>query len=118
MNNQKERIEGVHVVDTMPMPDGSFKETTAEKLEVKPVDYKSLTKEQLEKIVESKDVVINNYEHKMEEITATHKQEIDNMNNYYKQRLTESNSLVGYYERKMKILKDIITIETGGEKDA
>jgi hypothetical protein len=45
-----------------------------------------------------------------------HKLEIENLNTYYSQRNTELSNLIMYYERKIKVIKDIITLETGGER--
>ena len=40
------------------------------------------------------------------------------MNEYYVARIKELNSIISYYERKLNVLKDIITLETdkGGDK--
>ena len=35
---------------------------------------------------------------------------------YYLKRIEEMKALTKYYERKLKVLKDIITIETGDDK--
>lgn len=106
---------GVQVVDSI---DVKSTPKEVEKVEPELVNYHQLTSKELIQIIESKDTTIKNYEKKTEDMEAQHKQEVDNISNYYKQRLSESNSLVAYYERKMHILKSIIDIETGGEKSA
>ena len=40
------------------------------------------------------------------------------MNEYYVNRIKELQSIIAYYERKLNVLKDIITMENGGEKNA
>lgn len=87
-----------------------------ETLEAEPVDYNAMTKEELIDLLGSKDVVLANYEDKIEKERAAHKQEIENLNHFYSQRTSELNNLVQYYERKLKVLNDIINIELGGVK--
>lgn len=100
----------VAVMNTAPM------EEAVEKIEAEPVDYNTLSKAELISVLADKDNVINNYITKIENMEDSHKLEIENLNTYYSQRNTELSNLIMYYERKLRILKDIINIETGGEK--
>lgn len=98
------------------MIDCSTEPVNKDNIEVEKVDYATLTKEDLIRLLTNKDVALENYEHKVSEMEASHKNEIDNMNDFYRSRLNEHTHLIHYYERKLKVLKDIITIEEGGEK--
>ena len=105
LNNDK-----VAVMNTAPV------EEAVEKIEAEPVDYNTLNKAELITVIADKDNVINNYIDKIEHMEKEHKIEIENLNAYYSKRNTELSNLVMYYERKIKVIKDIITLETGGEK--
>lgn len=87
-----------------------------ETIKAEPIDYNTLNKEELIFVLNDKDSVINNYITKIESMEEAHKLEIENLNSYYSQRNTELSNLIMYYERKIKVIKDIITLETGGEK--
>ena len=41
--------------------------------------------------------------------------QIEELNVYYRDRINELNNLIKYYERKIKLIRDLIDIETGGE---
>lgn len=101
----------VAVLDSEPI-----EKEEIETLEVTPVELESLTKADLISLIKDKDIVLSGYEHRVEELSESHKNEIENMNTYYTSKIKELTSLIKYYERKLNILKDIITIETGGEK--
>ena len=98
------------------MIDCSTKTKEAETVKAEKVNYAALNKEQLIRVLTDKDIALENYEHKINEMKTNHKTEIDNMNDFYRARLNEHTHLIQYYERKLKVLKDIITIEEGGDK--
>lgn len=85
-----------------------------ETLEVPKVAYEDLKKDELIKVLESKDKSLEHYELLQEE----NKKEVNRMNEYYVNRIKELQSIIAYYERKLNVLKDIITMENGGEKNA
>ena len=87
-----------------------------EALDLETVDLKSLTKEQLINLVEQHKTACANYENTIESMKEKNKEATDELTEYYNKHMSELNSLVKYYERKLKVLKDIINIETGGEK--
>lgn len=91
-------------------------EKGVETLEVEPVDYNTLTREELLTILASKDITIKNYEQTISDNEEKHNIEIKNLTEYYTQRQGELSNLVQYYERKLKVLGDIIYLETGGVK--
>ena len=78
----------------------------SETLEVPKVAYEDLKKDELIKVLESKDKSLEHYELLQEE----NKKEVN--------RIKELQSIIAYYERKLNVLKDIITMENGGEKNA
>ena len=100
LNNDK-----VAVMNTAPV------EEAVEKIEAEPVDYNTLNKAELITVIANKDNVINNYIDKIEHMEKEHKIEIENLNTYYSKRNTELSNLVMYYERKIKVIKDIITLD-------
>lgn len=102
--------------DKVAVMDTASVEEAVEKIEAEPVDYNTLNKAELITVIADKDNVINNYIDKIEHMEKEHKIEIENLNTYYSKRNTELSNLVMYYERKIKVIKDIITLETGGEK--
>ena len=89
---------------------------SVEKLEVETVDYMSLTKGELVGILADKNIALKNYADKLDEMQEANKLEIKNMTDFCNKRTAELSNLIQYYERKLRVLKDIITIETGGEK--
>jgi hypothetical protein len=107
-------METVQMMNTMPLEEE--KEDVLKVEELVPVDYKKLSKEELIGIIEEKDKVHNQYEDKIHDMEDGHKKEMDTATEYYLKRIEELKALTRYYERKLKLLKDIITIETGDEK--
>lgn len=107
-------METVQMMNTMPLEEE--KEDVLKVEELVPVDYKKLSKEELIGIIEEKDKVHNQYEDKIHDMEEGHKKEMDTATEYYLKRIEEMKALTRYYERKLKLLKDIITIETGDEK--
>lgn len=84
--------------------------------EVIPVDYKKLSKEELIVIIEEQSKVHTQYEQKLMDTNEAHRKEMETATEYYLKRIEELKALNRYYERKLKLLKDIITIETGDDK--
>ena len=103
-------METVQMLSTAPV------ETTERVEEVKPVELKSLSKEDLINIIEEKDKVIGRYEDRVKELQEFSEKEKQGLSEYYLERIKELKSLVGYYERKIRILRDLINIETGDDK--
>lgn len=89
---------------------------SVDRLDVEAVDYNTLTKGELVGILTDKDIALSNYADRIENLEKAHKVEVDNLTNFCNKRTTELSNLVQYYERKLRVLKDIITIEVGGEK--
>lgn len=91
-------------------------EEVENKIEAEVVDNEELTNEELTRIIEAKEQACANYEQTIEELNKKHEITIKNLEEHYSARIKELTSLLGYYERKLNVIKDIITIETGGEK--
>lgn len=113
MNTEKQLTIDDYLNQSVPMVTEKEK---VESLEVEPVDLVELSKEDLIRMVEDKNQVIHNMEIELDRQRKINEQDTKNLNEYYGNRLKESNSLVAYYERKLHVLKSIIDIETGGEK--
>lgn len=99
----------VMMTDTAPVE-------TAESLELETVAYDTLTKEELIVMLEDRDKSLAQYEDKLAEKEAAYKHEIDEMNKYYGKKLKELHNIIEYHDRKIKLIGDIVTIETGGNK--
>lgn len=81
-----------------------------------PVDYKDLTKADLIRLCEEKDSHIEAYESERKTIHEVHDKEIHNMNEYYSKKITELSKVIKYYERKKKLILDLLTIEEDKEE--
>lgn len=92
------------------------KKESAEVIKPEVVSYDNLTKEELLNVVWEKDKVLHHYEDKLNNMEESHKAELNNLNDFYSKRVQELTHLINYYERKINIIRDIINIETGGEK--
>lgn len=79
-------------------------------------DLNDLSKEELVQIIEDLRKSNTNYDEQIKNIHDHYSKEMTDMNQYYVGKLTEKGNLVSYYERKFKVLKDIINIETGEVK--
>lgn len=91
-------------------------ESKADVIQPELVDYNTLKKEELIAIIKQKDDSIESTIHALDKAKEDHSIEIKNMTEFYKKQINELSNLIAYYERKLKLIKDIITIETGGEK--
>lgn len=87
-----------------------------ERVEFKKVEYDELTKEDLVELLKSKDKSIENYDTVLKQTEENHKKEVNNINDYYNSRVNELTNLIKYYERKIKLINDLIHIETGDDK--
>lgn len=87
-----------------------------ESLNIQGVDLNNLSKEELISLIESHKNASTNYEHTIEEMKKHNEDVMKDITDHYGRVIEEKNRLIGYYERKLKVLRDIITIETGGEK--
>ena len=80
------------------------------------VDYNALKKEELINIIKQKDDAIDSSIRALDRAKEEHGIELANATEFYKKKIQEMSNLVAYYERKFKVVADIINIETGGEK--
>lgn len=90
--------------------------TDADVIQPELVDYNSLKKEELISIIKQKDDAIESTIRSLDKLKEEHGIEMNNMNEFYKKKVTEISNLVAYYERKFKLVSDLINIETGGER--
>jgi len=87
-----------------------------ETLKPTPVDYKDLTKQDLIRLCEEKDSHIELYESERKTIQETHDKEMQNLNEFYMKKINELTKIVKYYERKKKLILDLLTIEEDKEE--
>ena len=108
----------VAIVDAVPMDELKEK---VDKLEIESVDYKTLTKEELIKVIEDKDKAYENLKHNFDIMVDQKDKQLKDTADYYAMRVNEVNSLLEYHKRKLKLINDIVNIENipvkkGGEK--
>lgn len=108
----------VAIVDAVPMDELKEK---VDKLEIESVDYKTLTKEELIKVIEDKDKAYENLKHNFDMMVDQKDKQLKDTADYYTMRVNEVNSLLEYHKRKLKLINDIVNIENipvkkGGEK--
>lgn len=80
------------------------------------VDFNTLTKDELLKVLDQKQVSIKNYMQHVENTEASYKIEIENLTKFYEEQIKKLRNILEYYERKFKLIMEIINIEKGGEK--
>lgn len=84
--------------------------------EVKEAELSTLTNENLIVIIEELRKANTSYDEQIKTIHDHYNKEMGEMNSYYNSKLTEKNNLISYYDRKFKLIKDIIVIEAGEVK--
>lgn len=77
------------------------------------VAYEDLTKEDLIKLLNDKDKAIENYKIQDEQKDKSFESQLANINETYKQHLDNLKTINTYMSRKLKVIKDIITMEEG-----
>lgn len=89
-----------------------------EKIELEPIviDYKSMTKDELITTVEELQKTNSLYDDKINQIHEYYSKQTTGMRNYYVELVVNKDNVIRYYERKFKLLTDIINIEQGGEQ--
>lgn len=91
-------------------------EPTEEKLDIgKPIEYESCTKEELITLLKVRDQVLEHYENERKETLERQTKELEEMQKYYTARINEVKAINEYHERKLDIIKNIITME--GERN-
>ena len=89
---------------------------TAEALELEAVDYNNLKKEELIAMLEDRDKLLAHYEEKIASNEEAYKKEMTNQTEYYGKKFKELHNLIAYHERKIKLIGDLVNIETGGNR--
>ena len=115
METKKIKAEQLYIKD-----DGSLGVEPIEDsdtLTIKAVDYKDLDKVDLIRLCNEKDAAIKSYETERNNHQDQHNKEIEDMNSYYVARINELKSLIKYYERKFKLIINLINIEKGEDND-
>ena len=86
-----------------------------DKIDVDMTDLSTLNKEDLIRLVESDRQAFRNYETKLKDKEESHLRELEDIGSYHEKKEKDMSTLIAYYERKFKLLSDIINIE-GGNK--
>ena len=86
-----------------------------DKIDVDMTDLSTLNKDALIRLVESDRQAFRNYEAKLKDKEESHLRELEDIGSYHEKKEKDMSTLIAYYERKFKLLSDIINIE-GGNK--
>lgn len=86
-----------------------------DKIDVDMTDLSTLNKDALIRLVESDRQAFRNYETKLKDKEESHLRELEDIGSYHEKKEKDMSTLIAYYERKFKLLSDIINIE-GGNK--
>lgn len=80
-------------------------------LDIEPVDYKSLTKEELIQLAKDQARSIEDLAEELETVKITQGKQISDINDFYKGQLNMKDLQIAYKDRKFKMIKDIIQLE-------
>jgi len=86
-----------------------------EKIEVDKIEYDQMTKAELVDVCKQQDTQLKNYEIVLNSEKENNKETLTKIQEAYKKQLKDATSLIKYYERKFKLIGDIINIEDGKE---
>lgn len=92
-------------------------EVKSEFIEPVKIDYTSLDKTDLVRLLKNKDAALESYEAERKSKQDNFNKNIEDLNNYYTKRIKELKSLIKYYERKYNLIKTIIDIEKDEEEE-
>lgn len=84
-------------------------------LETTTTDYKDLKKEELIKIIESKDVAYDNLATQLDREKETNKLALENMDKHYKEHIRNLDALIKFHEDQLNLIKSIVVIGKRGE---
>ena len=86
-----------------------------EKIEVDKIEYDQMTKAELVDVCKQQEKTLENYEIVLNSERNNNKETLTKIQEAYQKQLKDATSLIKYYERKFKLIGDIINIEDGKE---
>lgn len=86
------------------------------KIEVEEIHYEQMNKTELVDVCRQQDTQLKNYEIVLNNERETNKETLSKVQEAYKKQLDACNALLKYYERKFKLIKDLLNIEEGEDK--
>lgn len=86
-----------------------------EKIEVDKIEYDQMTKAELVDVCKQQEKTLENYEIVLNSERDKNKETLTIIQEAYKKQIKDCTSLIKYYERKFKLIGDIINIEDGKE---
>lgn len=86
-----------------------------EKIEVEEIEYEQMTKAELVNICKQQGQTLENYEIVLNKERENNKETLTKIQEAYQKQLKDATALIKYYERKFKLIGDIINIEDGKE---
>jgi len=86
-----------------------------ELLETVTTDYKDLKKEELIKIIESKDIAYDNLAAQLDREKEANKLALENMDAHYKGHIRNLDALIKFHEDQLNLIKNIVVIGKRGE---
>lgn len=86
------------------------------KIEVEEIHYEQMNKTELVDVCRQQDTQLKNYEIVLNNEREANKETLSKVQEAYKKQLDACNALLKYYERKFKLIKDLLNIEEGEDK--
>lgn len=86
------------------------------KIEVEKIEYDQMTKAELVDVCKQQGTQLENYEVVLNKEREVNKETLSKIQEAYKKQLDACNALLKYYERKFKLIKDLLNIEEGEDK--
>jgi len=86
------------------------------KIEVEKIEYDQMTKAELVDVCKQQGTQLENYEVVLNKEREVNKETLSKVQEAYKKQLDACNALLKYYERKFKLIKDLLNIEEGEDK--
>lgn len=86
-------------------------EKEIEKIDTEYIDINSTDIDTLRSIVIQQRTTLENYEDKLKDQEAHYKKQIEEMNDYYTQKVRELTGLIAYHEKKLKIIASVAMLE-------
>lgn len=86
------------------------------KIEVEEIHYEQMNKTELVDVCRQQDTQLKNYEIVLNNEREVNKETLSKVQEAYKKQLDACNALLKYYERKFKLIKDLLNIEEGEDK--
>lgn len=93
-----------------------MEENIIEKVDTEFIDVNTTDADSLRSIVMQQRTALENYENKLKQQEESSKAMLDDMNKYYQEHMKQQAGVIKFYERKLALIKDLITLEDVDEE--